>query len=59
MRPFKLTFGFILAVSAASYLTALIRVVLGFAFNIDTPYMGLWNDIAQFPLLFAVLVRHV
>lgn len=55
MRPLRLALGFVFAVSAASYLTALIRVVLGFAFSTDTPYMGLWNDIGQFPLLFAVL----
>ena len=55
MRLIRWVAGFGLAVSAAAYSTALARVVLGLALRTDQPYMGVWNDIAQFPLLFALV----
>lgn len=56
MRPFRLVVGFVLAATAAAYFTALVRIVLGFAFGIDRPYLGeAWNDIASFPVVFTLL----
>lgn len=56
MRPLRLVFGFVLAATAAAYFTALVRVVLGFAFGINRPYLGeMWNDVASFPIVFTLL----
>jgi len=55
MRALKLILCFAVAVSVAAYVTGLLRVVLGFVLGASHPYMGLWNDIAQFPLLFMLV----